>query len=78
MEILQLVELVKPDRRVDVGHVVLEAELLDFVVPGSFRRVALPRVARNAVEARTPHVSTSAASSVVIMPPSPVVMFFPA
>src|SRR5262245_33299411 len=38
-------ELPQPQGRRHIGHVVLEAELLDLVVPVTTRRVPVPRVA---------------------------------
>src|SRR5262245_48303144 len=47
----QALELDQPERRVEVGHVVLEAGITDVVTPGAVLAVALPRVAVHAVQA---------------------------
>src|SRR5262249_44728082 len=44
-------ELLKPDCRGEIGHVVLEPELRDFVKPVSLGPIALPRVTVEPVEA---------------------------
>ena len=73
--VVQALHLAEAERRLDVGHAVVEAELDLLVVPGavglaciSVGSRVMPWLRRRAMR------SASSASLVVAMPPSPVVM----
>src|ERR1700722_9685334 len=51
MELRKLAQLVQADGRLKVSHVVLEARVNHFVVPGAFGTVSLPGVSIHAVQA---------------------------
>ena len=64
MKAVEPIELMDADGRIDVGHVVLEAALGDLVIPAPLRRVALPRVAGDAVK---PPAAKSIASQMMFV-----------
>src|SRR5207237_4712469 len=52
----KVLQLPPPDRRLDIGHVRLDARNLHSVSPAGAREVSLPRVVAHAVDANLPRV----------------------
>ena len=74
-EVVGALELSQSDGGVHVGQIVLEAHVVDFVVPRAALVVALPRVLVHPVQAGDRDFFRQRVVRVVIAPPSAVVKF---